>query len=67
MDTSTLIWGMIFGAIGLGLFVYGKKQKTAVPLFCGLGLMVIPYFISNIYILILSGIVLVVLPFFIRT
>jgi preprotein translocase subunit Sec63 len=28
--------------------------------------MVIPYFISNIYILILSGIVLVVLPYFIR-
>ena len=65
-STSTLMWGMIFGSIGLGFFVYGKKQKAVIPLFSGLGLMVFPYFISNIYILVLSGIVLVALPYFIR-
>ena len=65
-NTSTLIWGMIFGSIGLGFFIYGKKQKAVIPLFSGIGLMVFPYFISNIYILILSGIVLIVLPYFIR-
>jgi len=65
-STSTLMWGMIFGSIGLGFFVYGKKQKAVIPLFSGLGLMVFPYFISNIYILVLSGIVLVALPYFIQ-
>jgi hypothetical protein len=64
--TSTLIWGVIFGSIGLGFFVYGKKQKAIIPLFCGIGLMVVPYFISNMYILILSGIVLVALPYVIK-
>ena len=64
--TSTLIWGVIFGSIGLGFFVYGKKQKAIIPLFSGIGLMVVPYFISNMYILILSGIVLVALPYLIR-
>jgi hypothetical protein len=65
MDTATIIWGVIFGSIGLGFFVYGKKQKAAIPLLSGIGLMVLPYFISNLYILILSSIILIVVPFFI--
>ena len=66
MSTSTLIWGIIFGSIGLAFFVYGKKQKAFVPLFSGVGLMVVPYFISNIYFLVLSGIVLTALPFILK-
>jgi hypothetical protein len=66
MNVSTLMWGIIFGSIGLGFFVYGKKQKAVIPLLSGIGLMVFPYFISNIYILILSGVVLIALPYFIR-
>jgi len=66
MDISTLMWGLIFGSIGLGFFVYGKKQKAVIPLFSGIGLMVIPYFIPNIFILVFSGIVLIALPYFIR-
>ncbi len=65
-STSTLMWGMIFGSIGLGYFVYGKKQKAVIPLISGIGLIVVPYFISNIYLLVLSGIVLIALPYFIR-
>ena len=65
-STSTLMWGMIFGAIGVGFFIYGKKQKAVIPLLSGIVLIVFPYFISNIYIMILSGIVLVALPYFIR-
>ena len=47
-NASTLMWGVLFGSIGLGFFVYGKKQKTITPFFCGIGLMTIPYFISNL-------------------
>jgi len=65
-STSTLMWGMIFGSIGLGFFIYGKKQKSIIPLISGIVLMVVPYLISNIYALILLGIVLVALPYFIR-
>ena len=65
-STSTLMWGMIFGSIGVGFFIYGKKQKAVIPLFSGIGLIVVPYFISNIYILVISGIVLIALPYFIR-
>jgi hypothetical protein len=65
-DVSTLMWGIIFGSIGLAFFVYGKKQKAIIPMLSGMGLMVFPYFISNIYLMILSGIVLIALPYFIR-
>ncbi len=64
--TSLLIWGMLFGALGLGFFTYGKKQKAAVPLITGIALFIIPYFISNVYTLVISGVVLVVLPYFVR-
>lgn len=66
MNTSTLVWGILFGSIGLGFFVYGKKQKAIMPILSGIGLMVIPYFISSLYIMIFSGIVLIALPYFIR-
>ena len=66
ISTSTLIMGVIFGAIGLGFFVYGKKQKVIIPLFCGIVLMILPYFIPNMYILILSGIIMVAIAYFIR-
>jgi hypothetical protein len=66
ISASTLIWGIIFGSIGLGFFVYGKKQKSIIPIICGIGLMLFPYFVTNIYILVLSGIVLAALPFIIR-
>ncbi len=65
-NTSVLIWGMIFSSIGFGFFVYGKKQKAVVPLLSGTGLMVCPYLISNLYILVLSGVILVALPYFVK-
>ena len=64
--TSLLIWGILFGAIGLGFFAYGKKQKAVVPLFTGVALFIFPYFISNVYMLVMVGVVLVVLPYFVR-
>lgn len=64
--TSLLMWGMVFGAIGVGFFIYGKKQKAFVPLMTGIALFVIPYFISNVYALVITGAVLVALPYFVR-
>ena len=66
MDTSSLLWGLLFGSIGLGFFVYGKRQKAVVPLVCGLVLMIFPYFISNAILLVAIGVALVALPYFLR-
>ncbi|HKI61721.1 MAG TPA: hypothetical protein VKA31_05460 [Mariprofundaceae bacterium] len=67
MDSiSTLYWGLLFSSIGLGFFVYGKKQKAFVPVFCGIGLIIVPYFISNVPILIISGIAIMAVACFVR-
>ena len=66
MNESWLLWGLLFGSIGLGFFVYGKKQKAAVPMVCGLALMIFPYFISNTIVLVASGSMLIAAPYFVR-
>jgi predicted membrane protein len=65
-STSQLVWAMVFGAIGLGFFVYGKKQKAVVPLLAGFALFIFPYFMPNVYMLVTVGAVLVALPYFVR-
>jgi hypothetical protein len=60
------MWAMFFGAIGLGFFTYGKRQKAIVPLMAGISLFIFPYFISNVYLLVAVGAGIVVVPYFIR-
>ncbi|MEK6601719.1 MAG: amino acid transport protein, partial [Candidatus Binatota bacterium] len=50
---------------GFGYFLYGKKQRSVVPLVCGLGLMVFPYFVSNTVVLVIVGLLLSVIPYFV--
>ncbi len=64
--TSLVVWGILFGAIGLGFFTYGRRQKSIVPLMTGIALFIVPYFISNVYVLVIAGAVLVALPYFVR-
>ena len=66
MNAPSLLWGMIFGAIGLGFFTYGKKQASAVPLVCGLLLMVFPYFVSDTILLVAIGVALMIVPYILR-
>lgn len=64
--TAGLWWGMLFGAVGMGYAVYGKRQSAPVPLLCGIALMVFPWFVSNAWIMALVGAALVALPRFVR-
>jgi len=66
LDTSSLLWGLLFGSVGLGFLIYGRKQKAVVPLVCGLALMIFPYFISNTILLITIGVALMAVPYFLR-
>ena len=61
-----VVLGMLYSSIGLGFFVYGKRQRAVVPLVCGLALMVFPYFVSNIILLVVIGAVLIAVPYFVR-
>lgn len=65
-SVAVLIWGVLFGAIGFGYFLYGKKQKSIVPLCVGIVLCVFPYFIDNVYVIVGVGVILVAIPYFVR-
>ena len=66
MDTTQLFLSILWGAIGLGYFVYGKRQRSMVPLLCGLGLMLFPYFVENWILLLGVGLVGTLLPLVMR-
>ena len=62
MDESTLFLGLLFGCIGMGYFIYGKKQRRAMPLISGVYMCASPYIVTNPWILIATNIVAIVLP-----
>ena len=59
MDTSWLIWGSLFSLIGFAVFVYGKRQRLIAPSMIGVALMLYPYFVSNIFLLVGIGALLI--------
>lgn len=65
-DTAIWMWALLFGSVGLGYFVYGRKQRRAVPLIVGLALMAFPYLVSDPYALVGIGAVLMAVPYFVR-
>ena len=66
MDTTSLMLSLLFGTIGTGMLMYGKKAGRMVPLGAGLALMIVPNVIPNA---IANGIVccvLMAMPWIIR-
>jgi len=59
---ALLLWGVVFSSIGLGFFIYGKKQHRTIPFFSGLALMVFPYFVESVPMLIGGSVVLIAIP-----
>jgi len=66
MSTASLLWGMIFGAIGGGYMIFGHRQKNIMALACGLVMMLYTWFITNSWLIVLIGAILMVLPFKLR-
>lgn len=66
MDTASLLWGTLFGAIGAGYIVYGRRQRAPVPLLCGIGLVAFTWFVSSAWAIVLVGAALMAAPFLAR-
>ena len=67
METqSMLLWGLLFGSIGIGYFIYGRRQEKMITRYSGIALMVYPYFVPNVYWLIGVGLGLLTVPYFFR-
>ena len=65
LDVASILWSVVFGAIGTGMFIYGKKQSSLMPLICGTSLMIDPWFVTKAVWIVVVGVVLTALPYFI--
>lgn len=60
------MFAVLFGSIGMGYIVYGRKQKRGVALLSGIALCAFSYFVPNVFLVIVIGIALMSVPYFIR-
>ncbi len=66
MDGTSLFVSLLISTVGLAYFIYGKKQRVAIPLVSGLILMTFPYFVESTLITVAIGGVVMALPFVVR-
>ena len=66
LSAANLIGNLLFSSIGFVAFIYGKRRNLWKPMFGGLALMVIPYFIGDTMSLYLVGTAATVVLFFFR-
>ena len=45
--TDSLLSSLVWGSLGVGCVIYGKKQTEAVPLIGGLALVAVSYLVSS--------------------
>jgi len=63
LNIPSLVLSLIFSSIGLGYFLYGKRQQRFQFLLIGLALMVYPYLVSGTTTLTIVGLLLTAGPF----
>jgi hypothetical protein len=61
LDPIGLFFMIFFGMIGLGYYSYGKKESIYYRL-AGVGLLVYPYFVDNLWVLGGLGALFMILP-----
>jgi hypothetical protein len=48
LESGTLFASLLWGTIGVGFFIYGKKQHSAVPLLGGAVLVALSYLVTSV-------------------
>lgn len=66
MDSTLFILSLLFGMVGMAMFMYGRKASRMVPLAAGAALMIVPYFISSAMLLVFVCAGLMAMPWVIH-
>jgi hypothetical protein len=66
MDVNVLLMGVLVSALGLGLFIYGKKATRWPHLAVGLALLLLPFLIDSVLGLALITLALLALVWLLR-
>ena len=46
-DTSFLFASLLWGSVGMGYFIYGKKQSAMMPMIGGIVMIAVSYVVSS--------------------
>jgi len=63
---AALLGSVLFGAVGLGALIYGRRMALYKPMVIGLVLMAYPYFVSQTWLMYAIGCALCVGLYFFR-
>ena len=63
---NTLIASLIWGSVGVGFFIYGKKQQSMIPLFGGIVLIGLSYFIASALYMTLASVAAIIAIFLLK-
>ncbi len=63
MNIGSLYLSFLIGTIGLGYVMYGKKISNIIMILSGMGMMIYPYFVKELWLSIIVGFLLFFLPF----
>lgn len=66
IDVTGLLIGLIFGSVGVGYCIYGKKQKKSVTFWVGVVLIVLPYIVDSNIAVALISVALMCVPIYIK-
>jgi hypothetical protein len=65
-DEASIVWSVLFGAIGTGYLIYGRRQRKLVPFISGLALIGVPYFIDGTGVMVAVCVAFMALPYFLQ-
>ena len=66
LDAHSLFASLLWGSIGSGFIIFGKKQGEPVPLFGGIALVAVSYFIESAFLMSLVSAALIAGIFWLR-
>jgi hypothetical protein len=66
VEQGDLLWGLLFGSIGLGYLVYGRRQRALLPFVAGIALVGLPYFVDGNTWRLLLGAAFIALPMVVK-
>lgn len=66
METADIFLALLFGCIGFGYFVYGRRKENIVARYCGIAIVLYPYVASSTWEMLAVGIGLMIVPRFLE-
>jgi hypothetical protein len=66
MEPTDIFLALLFGSIGFGYFMYGRRKQNIVTRYCGIAMILYPYLASSTWEMLAVGFGLMVVPRFIE-